>query len=261
MIKLILIISWFGAILLGAFLNFVPGDLSDFGWMGTIMPIFIAFPTIYLALKYRIKGFVKVFIIMSIFAFLIEGIGLITGFPYGEFDYLELAGWKIGGLLPVSLPFAWVPLGLAAYSIARRWKSTGWIGIVLIGMVTLLCFDFLIDPAAVQFGLWEYVDKNGFFEVPWSNFFGWTVSGSLAMIILHCLFDQEIGEKGEWALRASAGCMIGFWLGYWFTTVQINHPVWVSLANLQYLLPSFFGIIAMMILFLPPKEVSIFKNK
>lgn len=259
--KLIIKISWCIAGLFGAFLNFVPVRVTEFGWMSTIMPVFIALPTIFLAFRYKISDFVKIFVIMSAYAFLIEGIGLMTGFPYGQFHYLELAGWRMGGFLPVSLPFAWVPLGLAAYSVARRWRLTGWAGMVLIGMMTLLCFDFLIDPAAVKFGLWEYVDKNGFFEVPWSNFLGWIISGSVAMIILNWLFDKEISENGEWALRASAGCMIGFWLGYWFISMQMNHPLWVSLDNLQYLLPSLFGIIAIMVLLLPPKEGSIFKNK
>lgn len=252
--KKVLIIFWFVLFFSGVMTAFVPEDLlTQHQWTGGIMPILIAFPTIFLANKFGIKNIGKILLIMGGFALFIETFGLLTGWPYGQFKYLDLAGWKIAGILPLSLPFAWVPLALAAYSLAVDERN---FFKIIKGVLILLLFDLLIDPAAVEFGLWEYQNKTGFLQVPWSNFVGWLISGTIAMWIMEKLSLKILNDEQHYALRVSAGGMLMFWLGYWISKCLNQWPIWDNPEYLEYQLPVIFGIIAMAFLLGEPKKLN-----
>lgn len=119
---------------------------------------------------------------LSLFAFLIEGQALLTGWPYGGFYYSQLMGFQLFGLVPWSLPFAYVPLVLGAGYLSYTWMRNRWLRIVAIGLL-LLAIDLAFDPVATKLGFWVWSNPQGFYGVPWSNFFGWLVSGLLAGVI------------------------------------------------------------------------------
>jgi Predicted membrane protein len=53
----------------------------------------------------------------------------------------------------------------------------------------------VLDPAAVSLGIWSY-SKGFYYGVPWSNFAGWILSGSVALMLLEFGFDRsELVER------------------------------------------------------------------
>lgn len=121
-------------------------------------------------------------IILGTYTLLIETAAVITGFPYGHFGYSDHLGFKLFGLVPWTVAFAWTPLMLAAYSAARNLISSR-VPRIIFAAFTLLLFDLVLDPGAVLLGFWSYPAGGFYYGVPVSNFVGWLFSGFIGSVI------------------------------------------------------------------------------
>jgi isopentenyl-diphosphate delta-isomerase type 1 len=132
---------------------------------------------------------VILFAALGCVALLIETSAIITGFPYGHFDYSEHLGYKLFAVVPWTVAFAWPPLLLAAYSVAANVTRSR---LLKIGITTiaLLIFDMVLDPGAVRLGFWKYADAGSFYGVPIANFAGWIVSGFVGAVILEIVLTR-----------------------------------------------------------------------
>ncbi len=130
------------------------------------------------------------FTVLGLFALAIESLAIITGFPYGHFSYSEQLGYKIAGVVPWTVFFAWTPLMLAAYVCVRKLFDRIYIRIGALA-VLLVVFDLVLDPGAVRMKFWMFDEKGWFYGVPFSNFIGWIFSGLLGAVILE-LFVMRI---------------------------------------------------------------------
>ena len=139
------------------------------------------------------------------YAYLIESVGLRTGWPYGEFSYQVDLGPTVGGV-PLGLPVFFIPLVVNAYLLvvlllgdrARR------AAVRLLSVIALvLTIDVVLDPGAVALGFWTYPapgagvfggtlsSLGGFYGVPLSNYQGWVLSATVAVVALDWAFDTE----------------------------------------------------------------------
>jgi isopentenyl-diphosphate delta-isomerase type 1 len=126
---------------------------------------------------------VYVFVGFGLLALTIETFALLTGYPYGRFAYSDLAGYRLFGVVPWTVAFAWTPLVLAAYACAAKFLDSPLLRVL--GAASLLVvIDLVLDPGAVAVGLWRYDSPVGFYEVPFSNFVGWFVTGLIAATAL-----------------------------------------------------------------------------
>lgn len=127
---------------------------------------------------------------LSACAYLIETIGLKTGFPYGVFVYSDLLGSKLFGTTPWTVPCGWVPLLLASWVTIWQWIRP--VEFRIFGTVFLLvALDLMLDPMAVALGFWKYAQPGFWFHVPFTNFLGWILSGCIGCLILQSLTKQE----------------------------------------------------------------------
>ena len=156
-------------------------------WSAYVSPlnvVLFALPTIWaLKMWLGLRDGLILFAAFSVLALLIESSAIATGFPYGHFGYSNLLGWKVFGLVPWTVAFAWPPLMIGAYSIARRASESRLVRIAL-AAVMVTVFDVVIDPGAVKLGFWRYAAGGEFYGVPWSNFGGWMVSGVVGAGVL-----------------------------------------------------------------------------
>ncbi|MEO5859125.1 MAG: isopentenyl-diphosphate Delta-isomerase [Pyrinomonadaceae bacterium] len=120
------------------------------------------------------------------YALLIETSAIITGFPYGHFGYSDLLGYRILGLVPWTVAFAWTPLILGAYSVAANLFGNA-IARVIATTFLVTLFDVVLDPGAVLLGFWKYNGGGWFYGVPMSNFGGWLVSGAVGAVLIELL--------------------------------------------------------------------------
>lgn len=125
-------------------------------------------------------------LIFGIYALAVETSALKTGFPYGSFVYRDLLGAKLFGITPWTVAFAYPPILLFAYWLARRILTTQKIVVIAIttGLFAMSC-DLVLDPAATSLGFWYWPGGGFFYDVPLVNFIGWIGSSTLGALIVH----------------------------------------------------------------------------
>lgn len=125
-------------------------------------------------------------VVLGVYSLAIEASAILTGFPYGHFGYSDLLGFRIFGLVPWTVAFAWTPLMLGAYAVAAN-LFDGRVLRVIAATLIITLFDVVLDPGAVYLGFWQYEGGGWFYGVPMSNFAGWLVSGSIGAVVIEVM--------------------------------------------------------------------------
>lgn len=152
-------------------------------------------------LSYGVKYAWQYFVIVALFGFFIEYLGVHSGWPFGIYNYDSSLGFAIGGV-PVVVPFAWVMMVHPALVAARRVTSK-WTFIY--GGALLAGWDLFLDPQMVAAGRWTWVVDGAHIpfvpDVPLSNFFGWLLAGCAIISLLNLVLPFE-RRKESASLRA-----------------------------------------------------------
>ena len=122
------------------------------------------------------------------YAYAIEWVGVTTGWPYGPFAYTVELGPMVAGI-PVGLPVFFVPLVANAYLLALL-VARGGRATLPLALALVMAIDLVLDPAAVALGLWAY-PAGPYYGVPWSNYAGWLLSGTVALVAIDRAFDRR----------------------------------------------------------------------
>ncbi|MEH1766874.1 MAG: gamma-carotene 1'-hydroxylase CruF [Nostoc sp.] len=126
-----------------------------------------------------------------------ELLGTSTGFPFGDYSYLSGLGYKIGGLVPFTIPLSWFYVGLSSYLIARTGlkvaQKPSWgrhIAAIAVGALLFTCWDFALEPAMSQSSLpfWYWEQPGAFFGTPYQNYAGWFGTSTLFMSVAGLLW-------------------------------------------------------------------------
>ncbi len=123
-----------------------------------------------------------------------EWIGARTGFPFGPYRYTENFGWRIGGVLPVAIPLAWLVILLCGRTLvlrlrpgANRWQLA--LGTAFVAVLT----DFNLEWMAWKVrGYWQwYPDQTGHVPTwpPGQNFLAWFVLSFALVLSLSPNYD------------------------------------------------------------------------
>ncbi|MHC0061561.1 gamma-carotene 1'-hydroxylase CruF [Nostoc sp. UIC 10890] len=128
-----------------------------------------------------------------------ELLGTSTGFPFGDYSYLSGLGYKIGGLVPFTIPLSWFYVGLSSYLIARTGlkvaQKPSWgrhIAAIAVGALLFTCWDFALEPAMSQSSLpfWYWEQPGAFFGTPYQNYAGWFGTSALFMSVAGLLWRK-----------------------------------------------------------------------
>jgi uncharacterized membrane protein len=105
---------------------------------------------------------------LFIYGILLEYIGIVSGHHYYAAEPIMILG-----VVPLSIPLAWVGIIYSAMIIGERLELSLWNRILTTTLLSL-SLDWGMDPIAVELGLWTWVHEGGsFFGVPTFNFIGW----------------------------------------------------------------------------------------
>lgn len=145
-------------------------------------------------------------LLVGVWTWGIEVIGVATGWPFGEYSYTSVLGFAVLGV-PISIVAAWIAIIGNAILIADRllhvngrkkerrlgWRSNPLFYLLYRSLVVALIailFDLVLDPVAHAraFWVWGTAEQNhvgvlevyGFMGIPWSNFMAW---GGIAAIL------------------------------------------------------------------------------
>ena len=137
---------------------------------------------------------------LVVYTYGIEYVGVHTGWPYGQFTYGVSLGPMVGGI-PLALPFLFIPFVLNAYLLcvviggdSHHRRYLRFIAIV----ASVVAMDLVLDPAAVALGFWSYAGDAVYYDVPISNYAGWVLSATVAVLAVEFAFDDsEVQERIE----------------------------------------------------------------
>lgn len=137
---------------------------------------------------------------------LFEFTGTSFGWPFGNYEYTEMFGFKILGKVPPVIPLSWFSMGFASFAVAtelvRRWCGLNrlWPSILL-GAAMLVAWDMVLDPAMshpsllLQYWVWE--DVGPYLGIPIVNFLGWMATGVVFMAVASHLDIRLRPVQGE----------------------------------------------------------------
>lgn len=113
--------------------------------------------------------------------FIVELVGIHTGFIFGLYSYGETLGLTLWGV-PVIIGLNWL---LVMYCVATLTDSlkVPVIFKVLIASLLAVAIDWLIEPVAMHFDFWNW--ENGI--VPVQNFIGWFLTSVWMQTLYHLL--------------------------------------------------------------------------
>ena len=199
----------------------VVGQTSGIGSVaGPFFIILLAMPSFY---AMYVARRLDVLLYIALLGFIMEGLSIHTGFPYGFFEYGSLMGPTLAGV-PFLLAFAWPPLVIGAYAVMQR-SSYAVVGTT----VFLLLLDLVLDPVAVILGQWDWAVEGIYYGIPFQNFLGWTLTGLIASLLI---------EKVDRLPSYSASSLL-FVVAFWTGAAVIS----------QLALPAFFGILVWSVTF------------
>lgn len=159
-------------------------------WSNYISPVNIvlfALPSLWAARRWLGWRDGIIFVsVLGVHALAVETLAIVTGFPYGHFAYSEHLGYRLFGYAPWTVAFAWTPLALGAYAIARNITGSRLARLILVPALLTL-FDMVLDPGAVYLGFWKYPEGGWFYSVPWTNFAGWLLSGFIGAVLIEVM--------------------------------------------------------------------------
>jgi len=125
------------------------------------------------------------------YSLVIEQIGSLSGWPFGNYEYSGTLGYQIYGV-PLVVPFAWVmiahPILIAARKVTKNW-------VFLYGGLGMMAWDLFLDPLLVasERWIWDFTGPNVPLQptIPLSNTFGWLLTGMGLMAILNKALRQD----------------------------------------------------------------------
>jgi putative membrane protein len=159
------------------------------------------------------------FAIAVVISFFCEFIGHNYGWFFGQYDYTDTLGLRVGGV-PLIIIVTWSSIMYAAYMLidwllglngetrARSWWGrTLWSGLLAAATATLVCaWDMMIDPFATS-GVWIDVGKEPWWYwtnggpylkelspgagVPIGNFVGWWLAPFFAIFLFTLFFQRS----------------------------------------------------------------------
>lgn len=135
--------------------------------------------------------YLLIFIILGVYALLIESISIKTGFPYSKFEYENLMGLKILDIVPWTVFFVWPTLVISAVSVSG-YVLKNKIAIFFMSVAILLLLDLVFDPAATKIQFWEWQKSGIYYNVPTTNFFGWIFSSIISVVVVFLISKSKI---------------------------------------------------------------------
>jgi putative membrane protein len=138
--------------------------------------------------------------VLVAYAFGIELVGVLTGWPYGAFEYTIELGPMLFGAVPLGLPVFFLPLVFNSYLLCLLvlGDAAGRRAVRLVAVIiTVLLVDVVLDPGAVAISFWSY-SGGVFYGVPASNYLGWVLSATVSVFVLDYSFDRtQLRERLE----------------------------------------------------------------
>ena len=157
---------------------------------------------------------IKMFLIGIVGAFLFEEF---VGLQSGLYEFTELMGPKIDKA-PLAIGLSWMAVFYMGWLMANlvcdgapspRHNSIPRIIVkALVAALIVSATDLVADPVSVEGGLWVWYDGGPFFGVPYSNYIGWVIVGTVILSIIGCANKSNCDTSIDYAPVGAKLCSI-----------------------------------------------------
>jgi uncharacterized membrane protein len=133
-------------------------------------------------------------LLIIVLSYLVEAVGVNTGFPFGAYLYTNTLWPRLPGGVPLAVMFAWLLIVLGAYNWVRAIGSR--LGRALLGGILGTLLDLAIEPVAahvVHYWQWFAPGPLNYYGVPLANFIAWLIVIFLLLLLVEAIFPR--GEK------------------------------------------------------------------
>lgn len=190
--------------------KYFPHILIGFHLIGLFL--FIAWPAMIVLtpLNLMLSGFLVFFtetnkkisvayLLIFLFGFLVELVGVQTGFLFGNYRYSNILSEGVGGV-PLIIGVNWFVIVVSSVSLFNNFRFRLWLRVILSGLAAVL-MDFIIEPVAIKYEFWIWENNT----VPLYNYVCWFVF-SAGFSWLYLSF-KPAGNRTAFALYFT-------WLGF-----------------------------------------------
>lgn len=133
--------------------------------------------------------------VIVVLSYLVETIGVTTGFPFGTYRYTDVLFPRLPGGVPLAVLFAWIVIVLGVYGVLRVHKPKPGLADLALGAVLATLLDFEIEPVAArleQYWLWLAPGPNNYYGVPFVNFAAWLVVAFALLWLINKILSPSI---------------------------------------------------------------------
>lgn len=167
-------------------------------WMATLMLVLVGLiATGWVVVNYGFARGCRAALAMLGGAFLVEAVGVTTGFPFGQYEYTNALSLKLL-VVPVGIMFAWLMIILSSFFtvrfiVERLWPRRGLPTVVCLSAGLALLSDLLMEPVAVYVQhYWTWIDNGTYYGIPTSNFIAWAIiSLGLISVLARIMGDTQ----------------------------------------------------------------------
>ncbi len=142
------------------------------------------------------------FLLSTIVGFVVESIGVATGFPFGVYSYGKTLGIKWLDV-PIIIGVNWFILSYC-FGIITSNLPIHWIIRCVVASLGMVALDFLIEPIAVKFDYWTWSGSH----IPASNYIGWF----LTSFVIQIAFDRVTKKTQSQQAFVVIGCQACYFL-------------------------------------------------
>lgn len=125
------------------------------------------------------RKFVYYLLGVYLVGYLVELLGVSTGFPFGDFEYGSSLGVRLW-CVPLLIGLNWVILIYCTGVISRKIPVVK-VGKAMIGAFLVVLMEIAIEPAAVHYEFWTWGGQ----EIPIWNYVAWFVISFGMLIVFH----------------------------------------------------------------------------
>ena len=129
------------------------------------------------------RRWLELFLPLLALVWLLEWIGVATGWPFGEYHYTAALQPQLLSI-PLTVALAWAMMLIPSWAVGAAivgntkgrlsWKAAA------VAAAAFTAWDLYLDPQMVARGLWVWEQPGVYFGVPWVNYAGW-FAASLAL--------------------------------------------------------------------------------
>lgn len=134
----------------------------------------------------QIGSWIGLTLFIYVGGFIIEAIGVNTGWPFGAYTYYETFGWK-WLQTPLLIGVNWVILVHASRALSTQiWKNKPDYLKIITAALLMTALDILIEPVAIQYRFWEWDAA----EIPLANYISWFTISLIFQLVSFKLISE-----------------------------------------------------------------------